>query len=50
LVVEWRETDGSEYITVAGDDELTDLGIKGMLHDGIYAMAHQHDPDYEISS
>jgi hypothetical protein len=46
LVVEWQEPDGSEYVTVAGDEELSDLGIKGMLHDGIYAMAHRGDPGY----
>jgi hypothetical protein len=45
VVVQWQEADGSEYVTVAGDEELTDLGIKGMLHDGIYAMAHNRDPE-----
>jgi hypothetical protein len=46
VVVQWREADGTEFVTVAGDEELTDLGIKGMLHDGIYAMAHHGDPEY----
>jgi hypothetical protein len=47
IVVQWQEPDGTEYVTVAGDAELTDLGIKGMLHDGIYAMAHQGEPGYK---
>ncbi|MEA2432940.1 MAG: hypothetical protein QOG54_397 [Actinomycetota bacterium] len=50
VVVQWQEADGSEYVTVAGDEELTELGIKGMLHDGIYAMAHLEDPEYSIQS
>jgi hypothetical protein len=38
VVMVWEEEDGSETISVLGDAELDDLELKGVLHDGLYAM------------
>ncbi|HYN35536.1 MAG TPA: hypothetical protein VEV82_01025 [Actinomycetota bacterium] len=40
----WQEADGSESIVVVGDSKLESLVLKGVLHDGIYALAHRGDP------
>ena len=39
----WEETDGSETIEVVGDRGLDSLEMKGVLHDAIYALAHDGD-------
>ena len=36
----WMEADGSETVTVIGDPDMTALQMKGILHDGVYAVAH----------
>ena len=41
LVEVWQETDGSESIVVCGDAEMKELEIKGLLHDGVYSIAHR---------
>ena len=40
-VMVWEEVDGSETVTVVGNPELGDVELKGVLHDGIYAMTHK---------
>jgi hypothetical protein len=40
-VLVWEEADGTESVVVVGDDHLQDLGLKGVLHDAIYAMARE---------
>lgn len=47
VVVQWQDPDGSEYITVAGDGDLGALGLKGILHDGLYALAHEGEPGFQ---
>ena len=42
-VMVWEEPDGSETIEIVGDDQLDPLEMKGVLHDGIYALAHDGD-------
>ena len=42
----WQEADGSESIVVVGDSKLESLELKGVLHDGIYALAHRGDPEW----
>jgi hypothetical protein len=37
----WIEEDGTETVSVVGDDDISALEIKGVLHDGLYAIAHQ---------
>lgn len=39
-VMVWEEEDGSETVSVVGDSQLGELELKGVLHDGIYAMTH----------
>ena len=39
-VMVWEEEDGTETISVVGDPGITDLGVKGVLHDAVYAVAH----------
>ena len=41
VVMVWEEPDGSETITVAGDEDVNHLELKGVLHDGLYTMAHK---------
>ena len=45
----WIESDGSESIAVCGGD-LTHLELKGLLHDGVYALAHQGEPGFTVPS
>ena len=40
-VMVWEEPDGTESVVVIGDDTLHDLGLKGLLHDAVYALAHE---------
>ena len=40
-VMVWEEADGTESVVVVGDDHLRELGLKGVLHDAIYALAHE---------
>ena len=40
-VMVWEEADGSESVVVVGDDHLEDLGLKGVLHDAVYALANE---------
>lgn len=42
----WCEADGSEWIVVTGDESVSNLELKGLLHDGIYALAHEGEPGY----
>jgi inorganic pyrophosphatase/exopolyphosphatase len=42
-VIMWEEPDGNETISVIGDDNLNPLELKGLLHDAIYAMAHEDE-------
>ena len=39
-VVVWEEPDGTETVCIVSDTDLTNLEMKGILHDGIYALAH----------
>ena len=45
-VMVWEEPDGSETVTVIGDPEMTALQMKGILHDGVYAVAHADEDAY----
>lgn len=38
----YRQPDGTTTTSIHGDPERTDLQIKGLLHDAIWAAAHQH--------
>jgi hypothetical protein len=40
-VLVWEEADGTESVVVVGDDHLEDLGLKGVLHDAVYALANE---------
>ena len=40
-VMVWEEADGTESVVVVGDDHLQELGLKGVLHDAVYALAHE---------
>ena len=42
----WTEADGRECIVVCGTDNVSHLELKGMLHDGVYALAHEGEPGY----
>ena len=37
----WVDDDGRESIVVQGDENASHLELKGLLHDGIYALAHE---------
>jgi hypothetical protein len=39
-VMVWTEADGTETVAVVGDDNISNLELKGVLHDGLYAIAH----------
>jgi hypothetical protein len=45
-VIVFEEEDGSETVSVLGDAQIGNLELKGVLHDGLYAMAHEGDADY----
>lgn len=45
-VVVFEEEDGTETVSVIGDSQIPTLELKGVLHDGLYAMAHEGDQDY----
>jgi hypothetical protein len=40
-VLVWEEADGTESVVVVGDEHLQELGLKGVLHDAVYAVAHE---------
>lgn len=42
----WVDGDGNESIVVVGDANATPLEIKGLLHDGLYAVAHAGEPGF----
>jgi hypothetical protein len=42
-VMVWQEADGTETVTVVGDSDMTPLQMKGILHDGLYTVAHEGD-------
>ena len=46
LVEVWQEADGSESIVVCGDAEMKELEIKGLLHDGVYSIAHRGEAGF----
>lgn len=39
-VLVWQEPDGSECTEVVGDATDSPLHMKGLLHDGVYLLAH----------
>jgi hypothetical protein len=45
-VVVFEESDGTETIEVVGDVSVGSLELKGVLHDGLYAMAHKGDEGF----
>src|SRR5688500_5728110 len=46
LVQLWTDEDGVESLTVMGDEGASTLELKGLLHDGLYALAHQGEQGY----
>ena len=42
----WTEADGTECLVVAGNEHAPTLELKGLLHDGLYAMAHAGEPSF----
>ena len=40
-VLLWQEEDGSETVEVVGKPETGVLALKGLLHDGLYALIHE---------
>jgi hypothetical protein len=42
----WQEADGTESVSVSGTSGLHPLEIKGVLHDGVYAIAHRGEPGF----
>jgi hypothetical protein len=49
-VMIWIEEDGTETVSVVGDDSISPLELKGVLHDGLYAIAHADEEDWVPSS
>ena len=45
----WVESDGSESVVVNGSRHGTTLELKGLLHDAIYALAHEAEPGFTTS-
>lgn len=45
-----EEADGSETVHIVGDAGVGHLELKGMLHDAIYAFAHQGEPGFTLKS
>jgi hypothetical protein len=43
-----EEADGSETVHVVGDAGTPHLQLKGILHDAIYAFAHEGEPGYTV--
>lgn len=46
LVQLWVDQDGIESLTVMGAEGASTLELKGLLHDGLYALAHQGEQGY----
>jgi len=44
----WVESDGTESVVVNGSHTAKPLALKGLLHDGIYALAHADEPGYAV--
>lgn len=42
----WTEVDGSESLVVSGTMIDSHLELKGLLHDGVFALAHEGEPGY----
>ena len=42
----WTEADGTESIVITGTNDASHLELNAMLHDGVYAMAHQGEPGF----
>ena len=42
----WAEADGTESLVVVGTNSVPHLELKALLHDGIYAMAHEGEPGF----
>lgn len=42
-----EEVDGSETLMIVGDSDAPHLQLKGVLHHGIYAMAHEGEPGFQ---
>ena len=45
-VVVFEEEDGSETVSVVGNSDVGELELKGVLHDGLYAMTHLGEEDF----
>lgn len=45
-VLVWEEPDGSERTEVVGSGASSSLHLKGLLHDGIYLLAHKDDEGF----
>lgn len=43
-----EEADGSETVMIVGDANAEHLALKGVLHDGIYAFAHEGEPGFTV--
>jgi hypothetical protein len=41
----WVDDDGRESIVVLGDESAAPLELKGLLHDGVYALAHEDEAE-----
>lgn len=44
-VMVWEEADGSETVSVVGSSDIPPLEMKGVLHDGLYALTHLQTED-----
>ena len=42
----WVDDDGRESIVVLGDESAGPLVLKGLLHDAVYALAHEGEPGF----
>ena len=42
----WAEADGTESVIVVGTNAVPHLELKALLHDGVYAMAHEGEPGF----
>lgn len=45
-VLVWEEPDGTERTEVVGERGNTPLHLKGLLHDGIYLLAHEGEEGF----
>jgi hypothetical protein len=42
----WVDADGCENLVVRGSENASHLMLKGLLHDGVYALAHAEEPGF----